>query len=620
MSLNSGWSDIPGPRKQFLIISLAATFIFLLLLLRLWYLQIISVDRYQLLSEKNRIRYVPISAPRGPIYDRNGRLLVDNRPAFGISVLRQEVEDRDGLVDRLAAYLGEDPEVLLKRWEGGRRFPNYRPFPLAEDIDRDTLEEIQENSVDLPGVLVEVRPMRSYPYEEMAAHLFGYLGEITERELQEGESEGYRPGDYVGKSGLEKRLEPQLRGEAGERLVEVDVQGKELRLLKTREPVPGNKVYLTLDRDLQAAAEKAFGDFAGAAVVIDVHTGEVLALVSRPSFNPAIFARGITGKEWIELLQNPQHPLQNKAIKGQYPPGSTFKIVTALAALQAGAATTSTTVDCTGSMPLGNRVFRCWKKYGHGRTDLKKALKESCDVWFYQVALDLGIDRLSAMAKDLGMGAPLGFPLEWEKGGLIPTRQWKKNRFGTSWYNGETVIAAIGQGYVLATPLQLAVMTAAVANGGTVLKPQVVKRIEDLAGNLVQEATPEVISRIQVSQADLKAVQRGLESVVNEPGGTAWSHRLEGVRVAGKTGTAQVVKLKEDRDQEKIEDIKYRFRDHALFVSYAPAEDPRIAIAVVAEHGGSGSRAAAPIAQAIAAAYFQVDAASQTELPVAPGD
>ncbi len=620
MSLKSGWPDIPALKNRFLLLSLAAIVVFLLLVLRLWYLQIISGDRYLALSEKNRIRYVPIAAPRGPIYDRHGQLLVDNRPAFGVSVLRQEVEDKDQLLERLSNYLGQDSEDLEKRWQVGRRFPRYRPVPLADDISRDVLEVVQENSVDLPGVLTEVRPMRSYPFGEMAAHLFGYLGEITERELQQAEARGYRPGEYVGKSGLERKLEDWIRGEAGERLVEVDVKGKELRVLKTREPVPGRKVFLTLDRDLQLAAEKAFGDHAGSVVVIDVHSGEMLAMVSRPSFNPAVFARGITGKEWVALLQNTRHPLQNKAIKGQYPPGSTFKIVTALAALKSGAATANTTVNCTGSFPLGNRAFRCWKKYGHGKTDLKKALKESCDVWFYQVSLELGIDNLSKMAKELGMGEPLGVALEWEKGGLIPTRQWKKKRFKTGWYNGETVIASIGQGYVLATPLQLAVMTAAVANGGKVMRPQVVRRIEDLGGKLLEEAVPETLNTVSFPKAQLQAVRRGLEAVVNEPGGTAWAHRLEGLRSAGKTGTAQVVKLKKDKDKLDKEEIAYRLRDHALYVGYAPIDNPQIALSVVVEHGGSGSRAAAPIAQAIFAHYFDIETDPKASGAAAEGD
>ncbi len=614
MGLNSRWEEISGLKKRFLVLSLAAILVFLMLVLRLWYLQIISTDRYRVLSEKNRIRYIPITAPRGPIYDREGELLVDNRPAFGISVLRQEVDDKKVLIGRLSEYLDIDSEELDKRWENGVRSPRYRPFSLAQDVSRDLLEVVQENSVELPGVLTEVRPLRSYPDGELAAHLFGYLGEITQKEMQEADYTDYRSGDFVGKRGLEKSLESYLRGVEGEKRVEVDVKGSEMRILKTQEPQPGNRVFLSLRRDLQLAAEEAFGDQAGSAVVLDVRTGEVLALVSRPSFNPAIFARGISGKEWISLLQNSRHPLQNKSIQGQYPPGSTFKMVTALAALKAGVATPATVVDCQGSMTLGNRAFRCWKKWGHGKTNLKKALKESCDVWFYKVSLDLGIDRIAEMARSLGMGKSLGFPLEWEKGGLIPDRAWKKNRFGVRWYNGETVIASIGQGYVLATPLQLAVMTGAVANGGKVMRPQVVSRIEDLEGNILEKMAPEVINDAALDPSDLAYVKKGIEAVVNEVGGTAYSSRLEEVRIAGKTGTAQVVKLKED-DEADEEEIKYRFRDHALFVGYAPAADPEIAVAIVVEHGGSGSQAAAPVAQKIFSSYFGLAGESGPEKP-----
>ncbi|MEJ2199417.1 MAG: penicillin-binding protein 2 [Desulfuromonadaceae bacterium] len=603
MSLNTGWEHISGLKKRFLIISLVVMAIFLLLALRLWYLQIISTDRYRELSEKNRIRYIPVSAPRGPVYDRDGVLLIDNRPSFCISVLRQEVDDRNLLLERLASYLGLEKSVLEKRWQSGSRFPPYRPFPLAEDVSREVLEKVQENSIDLPGVLTEVHPLRFYPHGELAAHLFGYLGEITQRELQRKEfSENYRPGDFVGKRGLEKLYERYLRGVEGERRVEVDVRGRELRILKTQEPRHGNKVFLTLRHDLQQVAEQAFGAEAGAAVVLDVRTGEVLALVSLPSFNPELFARGISGQEWIELLQNPRHPLQDKTIQGQYPPGSLFKIVTALAALKAGVVSPATTVDCLGAFPLGNREFRCWKKGGHGHTDLKKALKESCDVWFYKISLEVGIDRIADMARSLGLGQTLGFALEGEKPGLIPDRSWKKRAYGVRWYDGETVIAAIGQGYVLATPLQLAVMTAAVANGGTVLRPQVVSRIEDLAGNVLQQMSPEVINEAKLAPDDLQAVRRGLEAVVNEAGGTAWSSRLEQIRIAGKTGTSQVIKLKDE--DTSPEEIAYRFRDHALFAAYAPTTAPEIAVVVLVEHGGGGGSNAAPVAQKIIASYF----------------
>lgn len=619
MNVKSGWLDFSGWRKRFVLLSLAAALVFALLLLRLWYLQVISAERYLALSERNRIRHVAIAAPRGPIYDRNGELLVDNRPSFGISVLRQEVDDAAALLDRLAEYLRVPREDLQKRWDAGLRFPAFRPMPLAEDVSRDVLELVQENSVNLPGVLIEVRPLRSYPYAESAAHLFGYLGEITEAELQSAEFEGYRPGDFVGKSGLEKSLESKLRGVAGQRRVEVDVRGKELRLLKIQDSVPGNKVYLTIDRKLQQATEAAFGETSGSAVVMDVRTGAVLAMASLPGFNPSLFARGISGQEWISLLQNPHHPLQNKSIKGQYPPASTFKIVTALAALRAGIANPGTSVNCNGSFKFGNREFRCWKRDGHGRVDLKKALKESCDVWFYQIGLELGIDRLSQMAFDLGLGESLGFPLEYEKSGLVPTRQWKKKRFGSRWYDGETVIAAIGQGYVLTTPLQLASMMATVVNGGTVLRPQVVRRVESLGGELLREVSPEVIKSNPLAPGDLKVVLKALDAVVNEPGGTAWTSRINEVHFGGKTGTAQVVRLKDDRDRKR--EAPYRFRDHGLFVGYAPVNDPQIVVAVVVEHGGGGGSAAAPVARKIIASYFGIEeppVVAAPEVPVEP--
>jgi len=617
MGLNSGWAEHPGIRNRFILFSLAAAGIFLLLVLRLWYLQVSAGERYLALSEKNRIRYVPIAAPRGSIYDRNDELLIDNRPAFDVSALRTEVPDREQLFARLSHYLGTEPVELEQRWEKASRYSRYRPVPLADDVGRDVMERIQENSLELPGVLTEVRPVRSYPHGEAAAHLFGYLGEITEGELQQERFDGYRGGEYVGKSGLEMALEPYLHGADGQRRVEVDVKGRELRLLRTQEPVPGNRVFLTLRRDVQQAAEKAFADNAGAAVAIDVHTGEILAITSRPAFDPALFARGISGQEWIEMLQNPRHPLQNKAIRGQYPPGSTFKTVVALAALRAGVASSATSVNCEGRMTIGNREFRCWKKEGHGKTDLKKALKESCDVWFYKVGLDLGIDRLAVMARELGLGEPLGFRLDGEKGGLIPDQQWKRQRFGAPWYDGETAIASIGQGFVLATPLQLASMTAAVANGGTLFRPHVVKRIEDAEGRLVLETTPEVLRTAELPEAALRAVRRGLEAVVNEPGGTAWASRLEEPRYAGKTGTSQVVKLRDDVDRERSE--PYQHRDHALFVAYAPADDPQLAVAVVVEHGGHGGSVAAPIARAIFTTYFGLDPKPPvTEVAAAP--
>ena len=386
------------------------------------------------------------------------------------------------------------------------------------------------------------------------------------------------------------------------------MRGSEMRQVTTRNPLPGHQVYLTIDSTLQKAAEDALGESAGAVVAMDVNTGEVLALVSRPSFDPAWFARGITSEEWQALTSNPQHPMTNKALRGQYPPGSTFKMTVALAALEAGTATPDTSVTCYGSMKLSRSYeFRCWKKGGHGPVDLHKAIKESCDVWFYTVGLETGIDQIASAAKRLGLGEQTGYPFGSERTGLIPNRDWKKRRFGTSWYDGETVISAIGQGFVLTTPIQLATMAAALANGGTVWKPQVVQKIIDLEGEEEWLLEPEKLSETAWPEKYLAPVRKAMESVVNDVGGTAWRSRLDKVRFAGKTGTAQVVKKKSDEEleeQEDDEEIPYQFRDHALFVSYAPADNPQIAVAVVVEHGGHGSSAAAPVAKAMYDAYF----------------
>ena len=609
MALNSPPPDDALRTRRFAVITALALLFFAVLAVRLWYLQVISVNRYQLLAQKNRTRYVPIAAPRGEIYDRKGRLLVGNRPAFTVAVSRQDVVDKEQLLSRLATYLHCDKQQLEQIWQKHRYYPRYRPIPLKRDIDRDTVDVLTEHSIELPGMLIEVQPVRSYPYHEAAAHLFGHIGAITEEELQLPRYSDYHAGEYIGKSGLEKHLEQYLKGVAGEKLLEVDVKGQELRQLQIREPLPGRNVILTIDRDLQLCTEHAFGDQAGAAVVIDVNNGDILAMVSRPAFDPELFAVGISNANWRKLMSNPDHPLQARAISGQYPPGSTYKMVTALAALDAGVITPHTSVNCTGRLPVGNRDFRCWKKTGHGPTTLRKALRESCDVWFYQVALNLGIERMSAMARQLGLGRSYALPLDNVRAGLIPDKQWKRRRYNRPWYKGETAIAAIGQGYVLATPLQLAVMMSTIANGGTLFKPQLVRQISDADGNIIKQYPAQVIHGSTLNRRHLVKVKQGLEDVVNNPRGTGKACALKTIKVAGKTGTAQVIRLKDDPadgskpDKEKI---AYRHRDHALFVAYAPADKPQIALAVIVEHGQHGGSAAAPIAKKIFQQYFDL--------------
>jgi len=622
MSLKPAPEETPGLRRRFVISSLIVAGIFCVLALRLWYLQVLGVDHYRDLSERNRIRYVAIQAPRGAIFDRHGTLLVDNRPAFTVSALRQEVDDRSQLFHNLAELLEVDQEQLEQRWLAGQGLPRYRPLTLVEDVGRQSMEKVQENSLNLPGILVEVKPFRAYPFGDMGAHLFGYLGEVTEEELAQAEFDGYRSGEMVGKTALERMFEDTLRGISGQKRIEVNVRGRELRQVTTQNPLPGQNLYLTIDASLQQAAEKALAGKAGAVVALDVNNGEVLAMVSRPTFDPAWFARGISSEEWRELIDNPQHPMTNKALRGQYPPGSTFKMAVALAALEAGTATPSTKVQCDGSIKLGSFEYRCWKKEGHGSVDLHKAIKESCDVWFYRVGLDVGIDRIASAAKRLGLGQGTGFPFGGESAGMIPTREWKKKRFGTGWYDGETAISAIGQGFVLTTPLQLANMAATLANGGTVWRPQIVQKIVDLEGNSEELLRPEKLMETAWPAAALNAVRAGMESVVNDVGGTAWRSRLKTVRFAGKTGTAQVVRRKDDDEKApKDDEIPYQYRDHALFVSYAPVDKPQIAVAVVVEHGGHGSSAAAPVAKAMYEAYFGVPTEDKViEQTDTPGD
>jgi penicillin-binding protein 2 len=602
MGLNSPGSSASALRHRFYVLSLVAAGFFLLLLGRLWYLQVVHSVEYASLSDRNRTRLIPIEPPRGSIFDRNGELLVENRPSFSVAVIRQEIEDPNRLLLRLNTLLGIPYSDLQHKYTLLKRYPPYLPAPLVNDISRDAMEILQENDLDLPGVLIKVMPVRTYTQGKRGAHLFGYTGEISESDLQNPQFAGYRPGDMVGKTGLEKHLENELRGISGERRVEVDAHGRELRLMQGFAPVPGKKVYLSIDSQLQKVAEEAFGEESGAAVAIDVETGEVLAMASRPTFDPALFSGGISLKEWNTLRDDPLKPLQNRAISGQYPPGSTFKLVTAIAALRNGAATPETTVNCSGSITIGknNQVIRCWNRKGHGNVDLRRAIKESCDVWFYQVGLKLGIDKLAATALEMGMGQNYDFPLDSVKKGLIPTKEWKKKRFNQGWFNGETAIASIGQGYVLTTPLQLAVMTAAVANGGKVLRPQVVRRIEELSGQIIFNAAPDPFSTLDLPPSMFLAVRQGMEAVVNEAGGTGAACRIPGLRVAGKTGTAQVIQSKTAGASGDPKNL----RDHALFVAYAPADKPKIAVAVIVEHGGHGGSAAAPVARAIFAQYF----------------
>ncbi len=589
-----------GLSKRLIKLSFCVAAGFFLLLTRLWYLQIIKADTLFDLSESNRLRSVPVAACRGTILDRNGVVLVSNSPSYSLAVIPQDVVNKEALIDSLVRLLGLDRDELLERWEKGKGRARYVPIVVAAGITRDQVELLEENQFRLPGVDVEVKPVRLYPFGTMAAHLMGYLAEVSDQELAADRYQHYNAGDYVGKNGLEKSYENELHGTDGGRRIEVDARGHYLRTISETNPTTGNSLELTIDKNLQQSAEKAFGQEAGAAVALDVNSGEVLAFVSNPGFDPALFSGRMPPDVWKSYLEDKRHPLENKALKGQYPPGSTFKIITALAGLEEGLIDGKATVECTGSYKLGSSKFNCWNRHGHGVVNLKRALKESCDVYFYELGEKLGVDRIAKYARLFGMGKPLGIDLDNERGGLIPTMEWKEKRFHKKWFPGETPPVAIGQGYVLATPIQLASMIATVANNGTVYRPHLVKRIIDPDGRTVKEFGPEIIAKTGLRPESFQLVKEGLFAVVNEPKGTGSMARLYEVKVAGKTGTSQVVKLRDSKGNEP-----YQFRDHALFVGFAPYDKPEIAVAVVVEHGEHGGSAAAPIAGKILRTYFE---------------
>jgi len=586
--------------RRIIGLSFGAFALFFLLLSRLWYLQVIDADNLLNQSENNRLRFVPVAAPRGAILDRNGKVLVTNTPSFSVAVIPQDVKNKELLIDNLARYLNLDRKEIEDKWNKGQGRAKYYPLVVASGITRDQMEFLEENRLALTGVNIEMKPIRAYSYGVLASHLLGYLGEVSEDELNSERYQEYNAGDYTGKSGIERSWEAFLHGVDGGRRIEVDARGRFLRTVVETGSSVGNTVVLTIDLEMQQAVEQALGDRAGAAVAMDVNTGEVLAFASSPDFDPALFTGRMPPDKWKQYLEDERHPLENKALKGMYPPGSTFKIITAIAGIEEGLIDQHSSVECPGYYKFGNSNFRCWERKGHGHVELKKALRESCDVYFYKLAERLGVDRIAKYAKLFGMGAPLGIGLDNEKAGVIPTEQWKVKRFGKKWFQGETLSVGIGQGYVLTTPIQLASMIATVANEGTIYKPHLVKRVIDSDGQVLKEFAPQVIGKTGLKPETYRLVKEGLFAVVNEPRGTGGMSRLYEVKVAGKTGSSQVVKLRDGKGF-----IPYRFRDHALFVAFAPYDKPEVAVAVVIEHGEHGGSAAAPVAGRLMRAYFE---------------
>jgi len=600
MRLKLDKSEAPEISNAFLAANIVIIVAFSLIFSRLWYLQILNGDYYKGLSENNRVRIQEIAAPRGTLFDRDGVPLVDSFPSFDVSLFRQDVPDMEALISALSRVLSMDPQRLRARLDAARTIPSHQPLKIKTDITREELAAVETRRLDLPGVVVDVVIRRNYPYKNLAAHLIGYLGEISQEELEKEEFATHKSGYLVGKYGIEQKFESDLMGENGGRQIEVNARGQKIRVLGQVEPNPGNNVYLTLDLELQKAAEVAMADKRGAVVALDPQNGDILAMVSKPDFDPNLFARGISPENWKAIVDNPAHPLQNRAIQGQYPPGSVFKILVAIAGLEEKMITPETTFQCSGSYQFGNREYRCWKKEGHGQVKLRKAIVESCDVFFYQLGMRLGVDRIAKYASVAGLGGPTGFPLGRERPGLVPTSSWKMKRFGVPWQGGENLSAAIGQGYNLATPLQIACTLSALFNGGKYYQPRIARNIRAPHGEDLKDSPPLVLRNIPISAETTEFVREALWGVVNSPGGTGGRARVEGFNVAGKTGTSQVVQRKEGKSDPTSPELQ----DHAWFACFAPASNPEIVVAVLVEHGGGGGANAAPIARQVLENYY----------------
>jgi len=564
--------------------------IFIIILLRLWQLQILNTEKYKKLAEQNRIRIIKIPAPRGIIYDRNGIPLVENIPSFA-ALISPEYSDKVDI--NLLAKILNIPREEIEKKISKKSESIYMPIRIKEDLTFKEIAMLEARRSELPGLIIETEIKRHYPFGPATAHLLGYLGKITEEQIKNNPQYQSLPSYFmVGQTGLEKIFDDELRGIPGEKIIEVDALGRELRLIKESPPIKGEDIYLTIDALLQESAYKAFENHAGAFVAIKPDTGEILALLSFPSFDPNVFVEGITGQHWNELINNPQNPLLNRAIQGLYAPGSTFKIITALAGLEEGVITPDKVlVNCTGGISFGQWTFGCWKKEGHGPVNLRRALVESCDVYFYELGRILGIKKIHKYATLLGLGSPTGFNSD-EKSGLVPDEEWKKNVKKTSWFLGDTFNTAIGQGFLKVTPLQMARVMATVVNGGIKITPYIIRGTETKKESL------------NLNPENLEIIKDALSGVVNETNGTASAARSYMIKFGGKTGTVQVVskKLKEKVSKEKV---SYKnIEHHAWFIGFAPVENPEMAFSVIVEHGGSGGGVAAPVAKNILDGYI----------------
>ncbi|MEA2086896.1 MAG: penicillin-binding protein 2 [Candidatus Caldatribacteriota bacterium] len=560
---------------------------FSILVISLWYLQMIKGEEFRERAVENCIRSLVEDAPRGRIYDRQEKLLVTNRPAVVVSIIPAEVDDLEKLSERLSRIIGISPEKISQTVKNYRENP-FKPVKILDDCNTKKIIEIEERKDELKGVVLEVKPRRDYLYHDFAAHSLGYVGEIDKEELQQFGNPKFQGGDIIGKAGLEKYYDDILRGEKGGKEVEVNALGQEIATLLHQKPIPGEDLVLTIDRDLQLYGENLLYDKKGSIVVSDPNSGEILALVNRPSFSPNIFANGISSSDWQRLSSDADYPLSNRSVQGLYSPGSIFKVVTAAAALEEGVTDRERKIYCSGSFELANQVFVCWKETGHGSLSMVDAIAHSCNVYFYTLGKDLGIERFNKYMRKFGLGAKTGIDLPAEAMGTIPSAQWKEREVKEIWFPGDTINLSIGQGYLLLTPLQVHNVITTIAVEGEIYKLHLVKKIISADGNTVKEITPEIYKKVDFTSDTFKIIKEGLRQTILK--GTGWRANIKEFAVAGKTGTAQ----------------NPQGETHAWFIGFAPYENPEVCITVFLENGGEGGEAAAPIARAMLEKYFSI--------------
>jgi len=558
---------------------------FFALLGRIAWLQLIEGERYFRISKNSCLRLIPLPCTRGLILDRKGKKLAENEAFFSVGVVPSNVANIDQLLKHLDRVLEIDRERVKRKIQQAPNF--FRPVCVKRNIGISMVTYLLEREEKFPGTIILAQPVRNYPYRQVGAHILGHLGEVNQEELSANSAFGVESGDLVGKMGIEKVYNSYLQGEKGGEQVEVDAYGRFLRVISEKDPLPGDNIYLTIDLKMQEIAEKELGQRKGVVLIGDPETGEILSLVSHPSFDPNLFSWGISESDWDKLVKDPNNPLENRALRGEYPPASTFKIIVAVAALEGNIIRKEDTLFCAGKLQVGNRTFKCWKEEGHGRLNLEEAIVHSCDVFFYQLGLKVGVKRIIQYARLFGLGEVTGLDLVSEKNGFLPTPDWKLKNKGDSWYDGDTANLSIGQGFILATPLQMFRVISALANGGILVKPYLVKKIVDSQGKIIKNFSGEKSEKISLSSSTLDFLRKSLREVVKR--GTGWRAENKIVKIAGKTGTAEL------SNEEK---------PHNWFIGYAPSDDPRLAIVVLVEHREEEISIAAQIAGKILSQIF----------------